>query len=607
MQELVDSLLHSIEMARQVITNITLDDPAKVLYTGKQLVKEAALGVCRFVLLCQLYTENKQEMTKSERKEVLEYIQGRVIVVIDQARELIQLLIAKWESITDEQKTDMAIYIIPEVERIWDEVNKHAKDIHTAMREASKPSHQRPISWKVSMVLQFNSNKKDLSKLKKINKEFDKFVNAGELKREWFMSLNEDEKVEKIMRIVHEMINDGEGLTKRLEDFKKKILFANALDWSSYKLGVSLVCSYISWGLNKLYSFKEPIKPLIQRVCHLIGNDEVSSILVQLALIGAADVFEDGQTPNIGSLSSLSPSKSASGVKNCLADGCYHLMENQQLADMEFIIKDMPQTPSTDDSEVPLVVPVDVGSEVVIPAHRVIVASRSEWFCKALQSGMIEDRNRRVIIQDVDASLFRIFLAYLYGKVVDYEKLTKDEIVELLAVADRYETSSLHRLCENQLIARANNENIFQLLVIGDSFNAKELRAHALTHVLDNPDVLMTQVDSYSNLPPEMKSEIRLLLSGTQDINQFRSSRSNVSEVDDELIVFPIKSETTGTEEHKSSHLLADDPEDVLLKKGLEDLRGIVGDEPSDDMLKDILLAADMDINRALNFFFGTQ
>ena len=33
----------------------------------------------------------------------------------------------------------------------------------------------------------------------------------------------------------------------------------------------------------------------------------------------------------------------------------------------------------------------------------------------------------------------------------------------------------------------------------------------------------------------------------------------------------------------------------------------IVGDEPTEDMLKDILLAADMDINRALNFFFGAQ
>ena len=32
--------------------------------------------------------------------------------------------------------------------------------------------------------------------------------------------------------------------------------------------------------------------------------------------------------------------------------------------------------------------------ETVIPAHRVIVASRCEWACRALQSGMREEKER---------------------------------------------------------------------------------------------------------------------------------------------------------------------------------------------------------------------
>lgn len=73
------------------------------------------VAVSRFVLLCQLYTQNKQEMSKVERKEVLEYVQARVIVCIDQGRELIQLMLSKWESLDDEQKNEIAVYIIPEV------------------------------------------------------------------------------------------------------------------------------------------------------------------------------------------------------------------------------------------------------------------------------------------------------------------------------------------------------------------------------------------------------------------------------------------------------------------------------------------------------------
>ena len=39
----------------------------------------------------------------------------------------------------------------------------------------------------------------------------------------------------------------------------------------------------------------------------------------------------------------------------------------------------------------------------------------------------------------------------------------------------------------------------------------------------------------------------------------------------------------------------------------LESLRAVVGSEVTDDVLRDLLLAADMDINRAVNFFFNTQ
>ena len=39
----------------------------------------------------------------------------------------------------------------------------------------------------------------------------------------------------------------------------------------------------------------------------------------------------------------------------------------------------------------------------------------------------------------------------------------------------------------------------------------------------------------------------------------------------------------------------------------LRELRGVVGDETSEDLLRDLLLAADMDINRAVNYYFNTQ
>lgn len=41
-------------------------------------------------------------------------------------------------------------------------------------------------------------------------------------------------------------------------------------------------------------------------------------------------------------------------------------------------------------------------------------------------------------------------------------------------------------------------------------------QAHALRHILENPDVIMLDLDGYSNLPNELKQEVKQLLSGTQ-------------------------------------------------------------------------------------------
>lgn len=46
-------------------------------------------------------------------------------------------------------------------------------------------------------------------------------------------------------------------------------------------------------------------------------------------------------------------------------------------------------------------------------------------------------------------------------------------------------------------------------------------------------------------------------------------------------------------------------PQSTAFQEALVELRSIVGEEASDDALKEYLLAADMDVNRALNFYFS--
>lgn len=70
-------------------------------------------------------------------------------------------------------------------------------------------------------------------------------------------------------------------------------------------------------------------------------------------------------------------------------------------------------------------------------------------------------------------------------------------------------------------------------------------------------------------------------------------------------VVKPHTSGSTSSDDSTDDNLL--DVLDPPIEAALVQLRAILGDEPSEEKLRSMLLAADNDVNRAVNFFFGTQ
>lgn len=80
------------------------------------------------------------------------------------------------------------------------------------------------------------------------------------------------------------------------------------------------------------------------------------------------------------------------------------------------------------------------------------------------------------MIHDCEESMFRQFLHYLYGGTLDTSTMSMDDIIELMAVADRYETSSLRAMCEGLLVERVEDSSVFVLLQVADHYSARRLR-----------------------------------------------------------------------------------------------------------------------------------
>lgn len=82
-------------------------------------------------------------------------------------------------------------------------------------------------------------------------------------------------------------------------------------------------------------------------------------------------------------------------TENLLAQGCHKLLASQEHSDMRFVlVPHSPPLPTLDLTDDDRSACGEARGGVVIPAHRVIVAARCEYFKRALQSGMKEAIDR---------------------------------------------------------------------------------------------------------------------------------------------------------------------------------------------------------------------
>ena len=80
------------------------------------------------------------------------------------------------------------------------------------------------------------------------------------------------------------------------------------------------------------------------------------------------------------------------------------------------------------------------------------------------------------MVRDCPEATFRLFLRYLYGGRLDMDAMATEEVVELLAAADQYETSVLRGRCERCLVSRVEDVTVFPLLQVADRYSVKRLR-----------------------------------------------------------------------------------------------------------------------------------
>ena len=102
---------------------------------------------------------------------------------------------------------------------------------------------------------------------------------------------------------------------------------------------------------------------------------------------------------------------------------------------------------------------------VKFPAHKCVLSVRSPMLYAMFgTSGMRETREEVVVVEDVDADIFREVLRFIYTDECSLNIL-ENMPIQLLAAADKYQIVRLKCMCENRLFERMTVDDCADVLV----------------------------------------------------------------------------------------------------------------------------------------------
>merc|ERR1712126_125361 len=139
--------------------------------------------------------------------------------------------------------------------------------------------------------------------------------------------------------------------------------------------------------------------------------------------------------------------------------------------------------------------------EKIFDCHKVMLSARSPVFRAMFQAEMEEKKTNKVDINDLHPDILAEMLHFIYtGKTPKLDEIAGD----LLGAADRYQIDKLKAACEEFLCLSINVDNCIDLLVIGDLYNADNLKRFSLKFISRNGIKASDWKETLKNCPALM-------------------------------------------------------------------------------------------------------
>ncbi|XP_077526147.1 uncharacterized protein LOC144137990 [Haemaphysalis longicornis] len=656
--------------------------PARLCYLVGQALRECAVAGAKLLLLCGVFSRHKHLLSRDERQDIVRHCVSRLPTFMNQLQKLLEAVKRTFGNLSFAERTVIAAYVVPEIESSLESLfqliaeAKRALDLIISRMTNDKLTAEPyvadlPVGELLNRNLRNSLNVRELVKLRSFyEKVFMTFITLMR-KKESFCDMGGGSKIRSVAKNLEQFNDEIPMLLLRIEEVRSALVEKqSSKDWKFlFKLGTSKV----TWVINKLVSHRETLHLVMTRLCDLVARDQFTAALVELGIVvptpephqngteedeggekgaednngckapsamtaaeaellgggATADVTVDSDRPQGEPMESLCRPPAAKDSR--LAKSSLQLFLDGKDTDMSFEI--VAASGFAGDSS-----PESAGHESSVSgvrwqigAHRVVVATRCNWFKKALLSGMRESIDRKIVVHDTHPEVFQLFLEYLYRGCLDSPRqLTTEQLVELMQLGDRYEVDMLKQITEDALRDHLDEDSALFLLNLADQLNARNLRNSALEFVAINKDVVKS--DGYSDLPEDLQTEIMETITWfelrssqrPEDVIPFgcqfeptspSSASSSLLDIDEFASALSISGKETDATQadqaaaHSSTWSSLEElpltQDSAQLEVCVEQLRDVVGEAVPREALVQVSLAADYDVNRALNFFFA--
>uniref|UniRef100_A0A1I7XLL1 BTB domain-containing protein n=1 Tax=Heterorhabditis bacteriophora TaxID=37862 RepID=A0A1I7XLL1_HETBA len=128
------------------------------------------------------------------------------------------------------------------------------------------------------------------------------------------------------------------------------------------------------------------------------------------------------------------------------------------------------------------------------PAHKVLLAARSDYFRAMLYGGMKESDEGEIILEETSVFAFRVLLKYIYTAKLTLLEYREDQVMDILGLAHKYGFIKLQNAVADYLKAILNNKNLCHIFNISQLYMLHDLTEYCLVFADQNAsEVLSTQ------------------------------------------------------------------------------------------------------------------